>query len=55
MRAGLASSGALKEVMDGKKGLTLSSIPKYIEPFGLNRTESAFFEKLVFKLFNINN
>jgi uncharacterized protein (TIGR02147 family) len=50
MKAGVKSSGFLKEVIDGKKGLTIHSIPKFIEPFGLSRADAVFFEKLV--LFN---
>jgi uncharacterized protein (TIGR02147 family) len=46
-RAGLASSGALKEVIDGKKGLSIHSIPKFVEPFGLSKKEALYFEKLV--------
>jgi uncharacterized protein (TIGR02147 family) len=48
--AGLSSPSALKEVIDGKKGLTISSIPKFILPFKLTKIQAQFFENLV--LFN---
>ncbi len=49
-RGGFQSPNFLQMVMDGKRNLTMASIPKVVQAFSLNRAEGDFFENLV--LFN---
>jgi uncharacterized protein (TIGR02147 family) len=47
-KAGIRSSSFLHHVIDGKKNLTKNSIVKVSKAVGHNRTESEYFENLVF-------
>lgn len=47
-RAGLSSPSALKEVMDGKKNLSPHSVLKFAAGFGLNKSETEYFQNLVY-------
>ncbi|MFH0920347.1 MAG: TIGR02147 family protein [Fibrobacterota bacterium] len=47
-KSGLASPSALKEIVDGKKNLTQSSIIKVASGFKLNKSETEYFTHLVY-------
>ena len=46
-KAGFASQSALKFFLDGKRGLSLESIQKVAKGFGMDTTETKYFENLV--------
>lgn len=47
-KAGLTSPSLLKEVMEGKRGLTLASIKSFIQGLGLTEMDGRYFTALVF-------
>lgn len=46
-KAGLTSPSLLKEVMEGKRGLTLSSIKSFVQGLGLTEMDGRYFTALV--------
>lgn len=46
-RGGISSRGHIKLILDGKRNLTIKSIPKFAKAFGLNSAEERYFEILV--------